>query len=136
MDSTSTSALSGFLLYLQKERHHHRHRTDQALSAIYTAANETQYYLEEYRRKGRRNRSIERRLSRFWSNAAIACRGVDEDFADRSLLKHQIWKRPEIWKKEYARVLGVDLDQIFADARKLLHRKSNFPPIIGRRRTR
>ncbi len=122
-------ALTALLLYLQKERHQRtkknalqRERTGKALLAAYVAADQTQIYLQEYRNRGRRSRRAEEKLAALWVRAGVAFRHVNRDLAERCFLKRQLWSRPEIWKREHVRALGLELTQVREDIQKLLYK--------------
>jgi len=62
-------------------------RADQALTAVYTAANETKKYLSGLHRGRARDNEREHDLARLWHLASIPIRYFDKDLAKRCMLK-------------------------------------------------
>jgi hypothetical protein len=111
-------SLNKLLNYFQKERHNNHDKKIEAVMAIYVAANETKIYLQQIQK--RRSRKVERKLSGLWSRAGILCNRLNADLVDRCLMKSDYWIAPQIWKKEYIRLLRFGLDQILEDTQKFL----------------
>lgn len=95
-------------------------RRDNALTAIYAAANETRMYLADARKANRRDRSRERKLVRLWTRAAVPARHIDRGLADRCLLKADLWIDPSKWTPAQIREFRIGIDQVYEYARQLL----------------
>ena len=81
--------LKTLLDYFRDERHRREDKADEALAAIYAAANETKLYIQKAQRSGKSDRQREEELSRLWTKAAVPIRNFDRDLADRCLMKER-----------------------------------------------
>jgi len=77
--------------------------SNQALSRIYTAANETKAYIADLR-SGESDRKRERQLSSLWGDAGIALMQLDRDLARKCLIKGEYWADPESWSERWLRL--------------------------------
>lgn len=103
---------------------------EDALSALYTALNETQIYIGSLRKKRRpegvpivgfiRNAKTEAKLSRLWTKAAVKIRSYDIDLADRCRTKSEYWANPDDWSDKDLEDARIKIGQVLDDARKLL----------------
>jgi hypothetical protein len=93
---------------------------DQALAAIYAAANETRIYIAHTLQTKGPDQQREAELARLWTKAAVPVRHVDPDLADRCLLKADYWINPDRWTVGQVREFRIGLDNIYDYARQLL----------------
>jgi hypothetical protein len=92
-----------------------------ALKSVYVAAFETKAYLAAIEERGEaQNHETETKLSRLWADAAVDLRHIDQDLADRCLLKGDYWSNPNIWTQEQVDESRINVDKVYADARELL----------------
>jgi hypothetical protein len=107
------------LAFFQKEREARNERHEKALLARYAAVNETRLYLKRAT-TGEMDRKTEEELSRMWTRAAVAVRRIDAKLADRCLKKSDYWVSPENWADQEVISLGIGIDEIFEESRRLL----------------
>lgn len=107
-------------------REHGTTRTE-AITALYTALNETRIYLgtlaaaqETSSNPLPRDRETEANLSRLWTSASIKLRPINRDLAVRCLLKGDSWAVPDNWPEDTVRKARIDIEQVFSEARKLI----------------
>ena len=93
---------------------------DEALIAIYTAANETRAYIKALHRGQPPNEAREQRLARLWELASIPIRHFSEDLARRCELKGNYWRAPQEWPIGLVNDARIGLDQVFNETQKLL----------------
>lgn len=74
-----------------------RSQRDAALSALYMALTETQYYVQKYRASDSRDLEIERQLAALWFQASVPLRHFDRNLADLCQHKRDYWINPETW---------------------------------------
>src|SRR5207247_10604357 len=91
------AALLQGLSILRDQRAQNRQQVDEALIAIYTAANETRAYIKALHRGQPPNEAREQRLARLWELASIPIRHFSEDLARRCELKGNYWRAPQEW---------------------------------------
>lgn len=94
-------------------------RADAAVKAVLLALNETKAYLADWER-GAKSRERELVLVRLWTDAAVAIRRKDRDFAHQLQAKAEYWTDPEKWSSEDVRRVGIQIDAIAGRARSLL----------------
>jgi hypothetical protein len=114
------SALYSFLERVSRARNRRTERHDQALAAIYVAANETRMYIRDSKKAKNRNKSREAKLVRLWTKAAVPVRHIDRDLADRCLLKADFWINPTQWTPAQVKKFGIRIDEIYEYSRQLL----------------
>jgi len=114
------SGVTKILDLVHRGRDRRMHRYDNALTAIYAAANETRMYMVDAKKAKRRNRSRERKLVRLWTRAAVPARHIDRGLADRCLLKADLWIDPNQWTPDQVREFRIGIDQVYEYARQLL----------------
>lgn len=112
--------LKTLLEYFRDERHRREDHADEALMAIYMAANETKLYIQEVQRTGKSKQKREAELSRLWTRAAIPIRRFDADLASRCLIKGDYWTNPSAWTVEAIAQFRIGLDDVFREAKELL----------------
>jgi hypothetical protein len=95
-------------------------KTDQALSMLYVALNETKSYAEYLQIGKRRNRKREYQIARLWDDASIPLRYIDKEFAMRCCEKSNYWMSPQVWTNDQIEKKGITLDQMFKITRNLL----------------
>ena len=95
-------------------------QADQALAAVYIAANETQKYISALHRGAERDIDREYDLSRLWHLASIPLRYFDSDLARRCELKGRYWLAPDDWTVSDINGARIGLDRVFKEAQCLL----------------
>jgi hypothetical protein len=95
-------------------------RADQALSAVYTATNETHRYIVALQRGLARDIDREHDLARLWHLASIPLRYFDADLAGRCMLKGNYWLDPQEWSVGDINGARIGLDRVFREAQHLL----------------
>jgi len=115
--------LKTLLAYFQDERHRSEDRADEALMAIYTAANETKLYIQEVQRTGKPNPEKEADLSRLWTKASVPIRRFNVDLAERCLMKGQYWVDPSSWTVEKIVQFRIGIENVFKEAKELLMKR-------------
>ena len=91
-----------------------------ALSKIYVASNETKFYMSRLNEGKRRSRNTERSLAALWTEAAVDLRKIDQELAERCLLKGDYWADPKKWTDSQIKKARIGVDRVFRDARKLM----------------
>ena len=112
--------LKTLLEYFRDERHRREDHADEALLAIYAAANETKLYIQDVQRTGKSKPDREEELSRLWTRAAVPIRRFNADLAERCLIKGDYWVNPSAWTVEQIAQFRIGLDDVFREAKKLL----------------
>ena len=118
-------SLGGFLKESLSRRRLLDDRGQRAVEAILRAVNETKLYVSSLARGEERRREHEGDLSRYWTSAAVALHGIDDDLARRCQLKGEYWTDPDSWDKQQLEQARILLTQVSADAGALLgwHRR-------------
>jgi hypothetical protein len=96
-----------------------RDRADDAVKAVLLAVNETQAYLID-RKNGSQSREREVALARLWTEAAVAIRRSDADFAQLLQMKAEFWTNPRAWPEQTLKELAIHIDAVAGRARSLL----------------
>lgn len=92
-----------------------------ALKSIYVAAFETKSCLAAIEERNQPpNYETEARLSKLWVEAAVELCQIDEDLAERCLLKGDYWSNPNRWTEQQIDKSRINVNGVFDDARKLL----------------
>ncbi len=112
--------LSGFLRDSAKKRRLADEHGQRAVEAILRAINETRLYIAYQSRGNARDQKREEELSRRWTDAAGALRGIDDDLARRARLKGEYWTDPDQWDREKVEEARILLTQVEKDADNLL----------------
>ena len=94
-------------------------RADVAVKAVLLALNETKAYIVDWK-SGNRSRERERLLTRLWTEAAVAIRKKDRDFAHQLQAKAEYWTDPDRWTANDVERAGIKIDVVAAKARSLL----------------
>ena len=94
-------------------------RADAAVKAVLLAANETRAYIVDWT-AGSRARDRELVLVRLWTDAAVAIRRKDPEFAHQLQAKAEYWTDPERWTQADVDRVGIRIDAVAARARSLL----------------
>jgi hypothetical protein len=98
------------------------------------ALNETDIYLARLRKGRPESQREEADLSRVWTEAAAALRGVDDDFAHRCQLKGRFWADPDSWTVEELEKAQIGIKEVMHDADRLLGWSSRSEPQRAKRR--
>lgn len=114
------AALLQGLALLRDQRAEHRQQVDEALLAIYTAANETRAYMRHLHRGNPPDEEREQRLARLWELASIPLRHFSEDLARRCELKGNYWRSPRDWPIGLVNDARIGLEQVFNETQRLL----------------
>lgn len=112
--------LAGFLKDAKARRRLTDERGQRAVEAILSAVNETRLYIVFLSRGNHRDFDREHELSRRWTNTAAALRSIDDDLAQRALLKGDYWTDPDQWDDERAEEARIGLEEVASDADALL----------------
>jgi hypothetical protein len=92
-----------------------------AVTALYTALNETQIYIASMQKKdAEHNEEIEANLSRLWTAAALKVRSYDIDLAERCVVKGEYWTDPGAWSDKDIKKARIKIAQVVESAHKLL----------------
>ena len=91
-----------------------------ALYAIYTATTETKNYIASWGRRKKHDTKKEIKLSKLWNEAAIKLKDIDNDLAQRCIIKADYWANPDEWTQGDIKESKIALDKIIKEARKLL----------------
>jgi hypothetical protein len=97
-------------------------RADDTVKTVLVALNQTKAYITDWN-KGERSREREHALVRLWTEAAVAIRRHDKDFADALQMKAEYWADPENWTDEQVRNAGIGIETVANKARLLLGNK-------------
>jgi len=121
------SALLGLLPPLKEwltdsknRRRLHDERGQRAVHAILRAVNETKLYLAAQVRTGNSDQKRKDDLSRYWTEAASALHGLNDDLARRCRLKGAFWAEPQKWSEKDLGDARILLRQVAKDADTLL----------------
>jgi hypothetical protein len=102
------------------ERSHHKTQTaDAVVKAVLLAVNETEAYIADWK-QDRRDRERELVLVRLWTDAAVAIRRDDREFAQTLQMKAQYWADPVNWTAADVKRAGIGIRDIAAKARSYL----------------
>ena len=96
-----------------------RERADAAVKAVLLAVNETKAYIADWT-SGTRSRKRELLLVRLWTDAAVAIRRKDRNFAHQLQMKAEYWTDPERWTPVDVERAGIRIDAVAGRARSLL----------------
>lgn len=113
-------SLGDFLRESLSRRRLQDERGQRAVEAILRAVNETKLYVSALARGEERRRNLEGDLSRYWTSAASALHGIDDDLARRCQLKGAYWTDPDAWSDQQLKKARILLTQVSADADALL----------------
>ena len=94
-------------------------RADAAVKAVLLAVNETKAYITDWN-NGIRSRERELHLVRLWTDAAVAIRHNDRDFAHQLQMKAEYWTDPEKWTSDDVERVGIPINVVAERARSLL----------------
>ena len=95
-------------------------RDDAAVRSVLTALNTTKGYIARRVRGEAIDRRSESNLVDFWTSAAIQIRRSDSDLAIHLQQKAEYWTNPENWTEQEVRKNRIQIDEIAAEATKLL----------------
>ena len=119
--SLASDALNGLGLWImRKERKDER--DDAAVRSVLTALNTTKSYIARRVRGEAIDRRSESKLVHLWTSAAVQIRRSDSDLAVRLQQKAEYWTNPENWTEQEVRENRIQIDEITAEATKLLRR--------------
>jgi hypothetical protein len=117
--SLAGEALTGIGIWLtRRERKHDR--DDAAIGSVLTAVNSTKSYIARLDRGEPIDHQAEGELVALWTTAAVHIRRTDAKLADRLQMKAEYWTNPENWRDEEIVNNRIQIDDIAAEARRLL----------------
>lgn len=93
----------------------------EAVETIYEAANETTFFLQQYKEQAE---SPNRNLSKIWSEAATKVRDLNEELYFRLLGKAEYWADPTVWLQDRFERANMALDSIKNDSKQLLSERN------------
>jgi hypothetical protein len=95
-----------------------------ALYAIYTATTETKNYISTWGRRKNHDTEKEIQLSKLWNEAGIKLRHIDNDLAQKCIIKADYWANPDEWTQGDIKASKVSLDLVIKEARILLENQA------------
>ncbi len=117
--SLAGEALTGIGLWITR-RERKQDRDDAAVASVLTAVNSTKSYLARLDRDESIDYLVETQLVSLWTTAAVHIRRTAPDLADRLQQKAEYWTNPREWQDEEIGNNRLRIDEIAADARRLL----------------
>lgn len=109
-----------FLQSIQQNKKLNDIAYDKALSAIYDATNETKIYILSLKKRKNHAKQKEKKLSELWIKAGIKLRTIDNDLAQRCIIKADYWANPKEWTEEQIKKSNITLDEIIKESRTLI----------------
>jgi hypothetical protein len=116
----SLGAIPMLLGMFRDERRYNKELTDKALAAINEAIVATRQYEAKSNNLQERDREVEARIAGLWSEAAIATRHVNEEFAMRLNDKSLYWFNDFYWTPEEVIERQIDWNSIHRQVTELM----------------
>jgi hypothetical protein len=91
-----------------------------ALLSIYAATTETKNYISSLGKRKNHAKEKERKLSELWIKAGVKLRNIDNDLAQRCIIKADYWANPDEWTMADIKSSKITLDEIIKESRKLM----------------
>src|SRR5574344_305821 len=82
---------------IKENNNHNNVEYEVALLAIYTATTETKNYISSLGKRKKHAKEKERQLSELWIKAGVKLRNIDNDLAQRCIIKADYWANPDEW---------------------------------------
>lgn len=119
---TLIGPVRNWLEFLRDGKVQNSKKMHEAIDALHTALCETQIYVSEMN-NGNFNREKQHELARYWHKASSALYGINDDLADRCMLKGEYWTNPDAWDNDRIHEAGIAISKITDDIKQL--KKSN-----------
>ncbi len=121
---TALQAINVWFKILERKRQL-RNEEREAVKAIHMAVNQTRAYIHSLGETGcqspRRDLTKEAAISALWSDAYKALADVDQDLANRCLIKSGYWSEPDVWTQEQVNAANISLSSISKEAELMLN---------------
>ena len=105
---------------LKENNNHNNVEYEVALLAIYTATTETKNYISSLGKRKKHAKKKERQLSELWIKAGVKLRNIDNDLAQRCIIKADYWANPDEWTMADIKNSKITLDEIIKESRELM----------------
>ena len=105
---------------IKENNNHNNVEYEVALLAIYTATTETKNYISSLRKRKKHAKEKERQLSELWIKAGVKLRNIDNDLAQRCIIKAEYWAIPGEWTMADIKNSKITLDEIIKESRELM----------------
>jgi hypothetical protein len=114
------SSLAQGISVITNYRNKQDEKYELALYAIYTATTETKNYITTWGRRRKHDTSKEIKLSKLWNEAGIKLKNIDNDLAQKCIVKADYWANPDEWTQGDIKESKIALNIIIKESRKLL----------------
>ena len=91
-----------------------------ALLSIYAATTETKNYISSLGKRKNHAKEKERKLSELWIKAGVKLRNIDNDLAERCIIKADYWANPDEWTMADIKNSKITLNEIIKESRELI----------------
>lgn len=105
---------------IKENNNHNNAEYEVALLAIYTATTETKNYISSLGKRKKHAKEKERQLSELWIKAGVKLRNIDNDLAQRCIIKADYWANPDEWTMADIKNSKITLDEIIKESRELM----------------
>ena len=105
---------------IKENNNHNNVEYEVALLAIYTATTETKNYISSLGKRKKHAKEKERQLSELWIKAGVKLRNIDNDLAQRCIIKADYWANPDEWTMADIKNSKITLDEIIKETRELM----------------
>ena len=105
---------------IKENNNHNNVEYEVALLAIYTATTETKNYISSLGKRKKHATEKERQLSELWIKAGVKLRNIDNDLAQRCIIKADYWANPDEWTMADIKNSKITLDEIIKESRELM----------------
>ena len=105
---------------IKENNNHNNEEYEVALLAIYTATTETKNYISSLGKRKKHAKEKERQLSELWIKAGVKLRNIDNDLAQRCIIKADYWANPDEWTMADIKNSKITLDEIIKESRELM----------------
>ena len=105
---------------IKENNNHNNVEYEVALLAIYTATTETKNYISSLGKRKKHAKEKERQLSELWIKAGVKLRNIDNDLAQRCIIKADYWANPDEWTMADIKNSKITLDGIIKESRELM----------------
>lgn len=105
---------------IKENNNHNNVEYEVALLAIYTATTETKNYISSLGKRKKHAKEKERQLSELWIKSGVKLRNIDNDLAQRCIIKADYWANPDEWTMADIKNSKITLDEIIKESRELM----------------
>lgn len=105
---------------IKENNNHNNAEYEVALLAIYTATTETKNYISSLGKRKKHAKEKERQLSELWIKSGVKLRNIDNDLAQRCIIKADYWANPDEWTMADIKNSKITLDEIIKESRELM----------------